>query len=150
MGLRITRITRASGFAANLGSIASIEGATQLGVPISTTQAVSSSIIGSGVGARRKVNWHVLRDMVIAWILTMPAAAMVAFFTYKLTVLPGVLKYLAPGLAIAALLSWAIYLMTRAETAEDIAAELPSEEELRDPGAGSGPPLDGEPVGATR
>ena len=131
MGLKITRITRASGFAANIGSIAAIEGATQGGIPISTTQAVSSSIIGSGVGARRKVNWRVMGEMVIAWVLTMPAAAMVGFFTYKLTVLPGAWGLIAPAVAIIALLLWAGRLMLHSETAEDIAAELPSEEELR-------------------
>ena len=131
MGLRITRITRASGFAANIGAITSIEGATQLGIPISTTQAVSSSIIGSGVGARRKVHLRVLRDMFTAWLLTLPAAATVGFVMFKLTVLPGVLSYIAPGVAITALLLWAGRLMLHAQTADDIAAELPSEEELR-------------------
>ena len=150
MGLRITRITRASGFAANLGSVVAIEGATNLGVPISTTQAVSSSIIGSGVGARRKVNWRVLGEMVIAWVLTMPAAALVAFFTYKLTVIPGALKYLAPAVAIIALLWYAIHLMRQAETADDIAAELPTEEQLREPGEGAGPPLTDDPVVGAR
>ena len=149
MGLRITRITRASGFAANLGSIASIEGATNLGVPISTTQAVSSSIMGSGVSTKRKVHWKVLGEMVIAWVLTMPAAALVGYLTYKLTVLPGAWKYIAPGIAIVALLSWAGYLMTRSETADDIAAELPSEEELRNPNAFADEGLgDIEPIGA--
>ena len=136
MGLKITRITRASGFAANLGSIAAIEGATQGGIPISTTQAVSSSIIGSGVGARRKVNWRVMGEMLIAWVLTMPAAAMVGFFTYKLTVLPGAWGLIAPAIAIVVLLLWAGRLMLHSETADDIAAELPSEEELRSPSYG--------------
>ena len=136
MGLKITRITRASGFAANIGSIASIEGATQAGVPISTTQAVSSSIIGSGVGARRKVNWRVMGEMLVAWFLTMPAAAAVGFATFKLTVLPGAFGLIAPAMAIVALLTWAARLMLHAETAEDVAAELPSEEELRSPNYG--------------
>lgn len=136
MGLKITRITRASGFAANIGSIASIEGATQAGVPISTTQAVSSSIIGSGVGARRKVNWRVMGEMLVAWFLTMPAAAAVGFATFKLTVLPGAFGLIAPAIAIVALLTWATRLMLHAETAEDVAAELPSEEELRSPSYG--------------
>ena len=136
MGLKITRITRASGFAANIGSIAAIEGATQGGIPISTTQAVSSSIIGSGVGARRKVNWRVMGEMVIAWVLTMPSAALVGFFTYRLTVLPGSWGLIAPAIAIVVLLLWAGRLMLHSETAEDIAAELPSEEELRSPSYG--------------
>ncbi len=136
MGLKITRITRASGFAANIGSITSIEGATNLGVPISTTQAVSASIVGSGVGERRKVNWFVMRDMVIAWFLTLPAAGVVGFVVFKLTVLPGAFAIIATGLAIVALLVWAGRLMLHAETAEDIEAELPSEQDLKGPSYG--------------
>ena len=136
MGLKITRITRASGFAANIGAITSIEGATHLGVPISTTQAVSSSIVGSGVGERRKVNWFVMRDMVIAWFLTLPAAGVVGFAVFKLTILPGIWAVLATGLAIVALLVWAGRLMLHATTAEDIEKELPSPDELKGPSYG--------------
>ena len=61
---------------------------------------MSSSIIGSGVGHRRRVNWRVLRSMVIAWCLTMPAAGLVGFVTFRLTVLPGALAVIAPALVI--------------------------------------------------
>ncbi|MEI2716337.1 MAG: inorganic phosphate transporter [Candidatus Nanopelagicales bacterium] len=136
MGLKITRITRASGFAANLGAISSIEGATNLGVPISTTQAVSASIVGSGVGERRRVNWRVMRDMVIAWFLTLPAAAFVGFVVLKVTVLPDPWSGIATGITIVVLLTWAGWLMLHATTADDIEAELPSESELRGPSYG--------------
>ena len=136
MGLKITRITRASGFAANLGAISSIEGATNLGVPISTTQAVSASIVGSGVGERRRVNWRVMRDMVIAWFLTLPAAAFVGFVVFKVTVLPDPWSGIATGITIVVLLTWAGWLMLHATTADDIEAELPSESELRGPSYG--------------
>ena len=131
MGLKITRITRASGFSANLGAITSIDGATHFGIPISTTQAVTSSIVGSGVGFRRKVNWIVMRDMLIAWFVTLPAAALVGFVIFKLTVLPGALAWIATVAAIAVLLGWAGRLMANAMTAEDIAAELPTDEQRR-------------------
>ena len=136
MGLKITRITRASGFAANIGAITSIEGATHLGVPISTTQAVSASIVGSGVGERRKVNWFVMRDMVIAWFLTLPAAGFVGFVVYKITVLPDPWATIATALTIVVLLTWAGRLMLHATTASDIEAELPSEAELKGPSYG--------------
>ncbi len=136
MGLKITRITRASGFAANLGAISSIEGATNLGVPISTTQAVSASIVGSGVGERRRVNWRVMRDMVIAWFLTLPAAAFVGFVVLKVTVLPDPWSGIATGITIVVLLTWAGWLMLHATTADDIEAELPTESELRGPSYG--------------
>ena len=136
MGLRITRITRASGFAANIGSITSIEGATQAGIPISTTQAVSSSIVGSGVGARRKVNWYVMRDMAIAWFLTLPAAAVVGWVVFRFTVLPGVWAGVMTVLLIAVLLIWAGRLMLHATTAGDIEAEL--DEQKQEPQVGTG------------
>ena len=136
MGLKITRIARASAFAANLGAISAIDGASHLGIPISTTQAVSASIVGSGVGARRRVNWRVMRDMVIAWFVTMPAAAAVGFVIFKLTVLPGGLAIVATVAAIAVLLVWAGRLMLHAEKASDVEAKLPSDEELRNPSYG--------------
>jgi len=131
MGLKITRITRASGLSANIGAITAIDGATHLGIPISTTQAVTSSIVGSGVGFRRRVNWMVMRDMLIAWFVTLPAAALVGFLIFKLTVLPGALAWIATVGAIAALLIWAGRLMLNAMTADDIAAQLPTDEERR-------------------
>jgi PiT family inorganic phosphate transporter len=130
LGLKITRVTRASGLGANIGAIAAIEGATTIGIPISTTQAVSSSIVGSGVGVRRLVNWRVLIDMAIAWTLTMPAAAIVGFVIFKLTALPGALSYIATGLAILGLIGYAVYLMRGAVTAEDVMADLPTEAAL--------------------
>jgi len=130
MGLKITKITRATGLAANIGALVSINGATNFGIPISTTQAVSSSIVGSGVGARRRVNWLVMRDMVIAWVFTMPVAAVIGFVVFQLTVLPGVLAYVATAAAIVALVIYAVILMRGAMTAEDVAEELPSEAEL--------------------
>ena len=131
MGLKITKITRASGLSANIGAITAIDGATHLGIPISTTQAVTSSIVGSGVGYRRRVNWIVMRDMLIAWFVTLPAAALVGFVIFKLTVLPGALAWIATVGAIAALLIWAGRLMLNAMTADDIAAQLPTDEERR-------------------
>ena len=130
MGLKITKITRASGLAANIGALVSINGATNFGIPISTTQAVSSSIVGSGVGARRRVNWLVMRDMLIAWVFTIPVAAVIGFVVFQLTVLPGVFAYIATAVAIVALVIYAVVLMRGAMTAQDIAEELPSEAEL--------------------
>ena len=133
MGLRVTRITRASGFAANLGAIASIDGASRLGIPISTTQAVTASIVGSGVGARRRVNWLVLRDMVIAWFVTLPAAGVVSFLVFKLTILPGAFARVATVLAIAVLMTWAGRLMLHSTRVTELEAEIPTEDDLLDP-----------------
>ena len=72
-----------------------------------------------------------MRDMLIAWFVTLPAAALVGFVIFKLTVLPGALAWIATVAAIAVLLGWAGRLMANAMTAEDIAAELPTDEQRR-------------------
>jgi PiT family inorganic phosphate transporter len=130
LGFKITRVTRASGLGANIGAIVAIEGATNVGIPISTTQAVSSSIVGSGVGVRRLVHWRILVDMAIAWTLTMPAAAIIGFVVFKLTALTDPFSFIATGLAIVALIIYAIYLMRNAVSEKDIEAELPTEASL--------------------
>ena len=130
LGLKITRITRATGLAANVGAVASILGATQLAIPVSTTQTVSGSIVGSGIGARRHVSVLVLRDMVVAWVLTAPAAAVIGWGVFHLTSLPSVLAEIATTSAIVLLVAYAIYLMRSAVTEKDVANELPSEAAL--------------------
>ncbi|MGI9116675.1 MAG: inorganic phosphate transporter [Gaiellales bacterium] len=130
LGLKITRVTRATGIAANVGAVATILGATQVGVPVSTTQTVSGSIVGSGIGARRPVAYRVVRDMLVAWLLTAPAAAAIGWLIFHLTTLPRGLSDVATAGAIVLLLAYAVYLMRTAVTEEDLAEELPSMESL--------------------
>lgn len=125
MGLKITHITRASGLAANLGAITSINGATHLGVPISTTHAAATSVIGSGVGSGHVVHLRTIGRMMLAWVVTLPSAAIVGFITYKATVLPGAMAAVVTGLLIVALLAYAIRLMFSATTAADVERALP-------------------------
>lgn len=130
LGLRITRITRASGTGANLGAVTAITIASRFGIPISTTQAVTASIVGSGVGERRAVNWGVMKRMAVAWVVTLPAGAVVAYGVFQLTRLPGTLAAIAVSVAIAALVAYAVHLMRSAIGAEEVAAELPSAADL--------------------
>lgn len=125
MGLKITHITRASGLAANLGAITSINGATHFGIPISTTHAAASSVIGSGVGSGHVIHLRTIGRMVTAWIVTLPSSAIVGFITYKATVLPGITAGIVTGLLILALLSYAIRLMFSATSADDVERALP-------------------------
>ncbi|MEY4311713.1 MAG: putative low-affinity inorganic phosphate transporter [Actinomycetota bacterium] len=129
MGLKITHITRASGLAANLGAITSINGATHLGIPISTTHAAATSVIGSGIGSGHKVHLKTIGRMMGAWVVTLPSAGVVGYITYKATVLPGVLAGAVTGLLIVALLAYAIRLMFTATTAEDVERALPQDVE---------------------
>jgi inorganic phosphate transporter, PiT family len=79
MGSRITRLTPAQGFCAETGGAITLFAATLLGVPVSTTHTITGSVVG--VGAARKVSavrWNVASNIVVAWILTMPASAALA------------------------------------------------------------------------
>ena len=129
MGIRLTRITRASGLAANLGAITSINGATHLGIPISTTHAAASSVIGSGVGSGHKVHFTTIRNMMIAWVFTLPSAAIVGALVYKATALPGLVGGILTAVLIIALLVYAVRLMVKADSADDIAARVDEEKE---------------------
>jgi inorganic phosphate transporter, PiT family len=67
-------------------SAAVILGSSLLGAPVSTTQVVSSSIVGIGVGRRRArhVNWRIVRSISLAWVTTLPAAGILAVVSYPL------------------------------------------------------------------
>ena len=78
MGSRITRLTPVQGFCAETGGALTLFLATALGVPVSTTHTITGAIIG--VGAARRVSavrWNVTTNIVVAWVITMPAAALV-------------------------------------------------------------------------
>ncbi len=83
MGSKITRLTPVQGFCAETGGSIMLFAATELGIPVSTTHTITGGIIG--VGAAKKasaVRWAVARGIVIAWIITIPAAGMIAAFSY--------------------------------------------------------------------
>ncbi len=79
LGTRIYRIRPLHGFSAQTVSAAVILGASLLGGPVSTTQVVGSSIIGVGAAERlSKVRWIVFGNFLLTWVLTIPAAALLA------------------------------------------------------------------------
>jgi len=83
MGLRITKLTPMQGFCAETGGAATLFAATFLGVPVSTTHTITGAIVG--VGAARRVSavrWNVASSIVYAWVITIPAAAIVAAVTW--------------------------------------------------------------------
>jgi inorganic phosphate transporter, PiT family len=86
MGSKITRLTPMQGFCAETGGAITLFGATYLGIPVSTTHTITGSIIG--VGAARKVSavrWNVASNIVVAWVITLPASALIAAFFYLLS-----------------------------------------------------------------
>jgi PiT family inorganic phosphate transporter len=83
MGSKITKLHPEGGFAAETGAAVAILTATQLGIGISTTHTITGAIVG--VGATRRlsaVRWGVARQIVWAWVLTIPAAAAIGAATY--------------------------------------------------------------------
>ncbi len=83
LGGKIFKIRPVDGFSSQLTSAAVIIGASLIGGPVSTTQVVSSSIIGVGTAERaNKVRWGVAQEIVTAWVLTVPASALVAAGVY--------------------------------------------------------------------
>jgi PiT family inorganic phosphate transporter len=86
IGRRIYRIRPLDGLASQSSSTAVILGASFLGAPISTTHVVASSIVGIGTGRRRwqHVRWHIVKEMGIAWVTTMPVTALLAAVSYAI------------------------------------------------------------------
>jgi len=83
MGLRITKLTPMQGFCAETGGAITLFVATFLGVPVSTTHTITGAIVG--VGAARRVSavrWNVASSIVYAWVITIPAAAVIAALAF--------------------------------------------------------------------
>ncbi len=78
LGKGLTEISTPQGFAAEASSATTILVSSHLGFALSTTQVCSGSIIGSGLGKGTAVNWAVAGRMLIAWLVTFPAAGLVA------------------------------------------------------------------------
>ncbi|MGH8134730.1 MAG: inorganic phosphate transporter [Steroidobacteraceae bacterium] len=79
MGQRITKLKPVGGFAAETGGAISLFLASSFGIPVSTTHTITGSIIGVGSTRRvRAVRWGVAGNVVIAWIITIPASALIA------------------------------------------------------------------------
>jgi PiT family inorganic phosphate transporter len=85
MGSKITKLQPVGGFAAETGAAFALLIATQTGVPVSTTHAITGSIVGVGATKRLSaVRWGVAGQIVWAWILTIPAAFAIGAGTYTL------------------------------------------------------------------
>ena len=76
MGSKITRLTPHQGFSAETGGAIMLFSATWLGIPVSTTHTITGCIVGVGAARRASaVRWGVAGNIVIAWVVTLPAAA---------------------------------------------------------------------------
>ena len=90
MGTRIIKMDPAQGFAAQGAGAAVILAASQAGYPLSTTHTISGAVMGSGAARRLSaVRWGVAGNIVVAWVLTLPAAAAGGALVYGLCSIPG-------------------------------------------------------------
>lgn len=80
---KVTPMGHTDGFMANLTTAVLVTGASNLGLPVSTTHVSSGSIIGIGIrDGARNVNWKIVRDMALAWVVTLPAAGGLGLAAY--------------------------------------------------------------------
>lgn len=126
MGMRLTRLNARTGVAANIGATTAIFGATGLGIPISTTHAAASSVIGAGTAARSGTNWKVIGGMVTAWVATIPATTIVGWLVYQGTQLPTGLAVVVVGAAVSGLLGAIGWAMVHAMGAREVEAQVVS------------------------
>jgi PiT family inorganic phosphate transporter len=88
MGSKITRLTPPQGFCAETGGALTLFMATYFGIPVSTTHTITGAIVGVGASRRLSaVRWNVASSIVVAWVVTIPAAALVGALFYWLTLL---------------------------------------------------------------
>jgi PiT family inorganic phosphate transporter len=90
LGQRIAKIDPPQGFAAQTACASILWGTAHFGFPVSTTQTISGSVLGAGaIRGFSAVRWGVAGNIVVAWILTLPASALVGAFMEYVTRLPA-------------------------------------------------------------
>ena len=91
MGTKITKVTPLEGVSAETAGAITLFMTEQMGIPVSTTHTITGSIIGVGATKRLSaVRWGVTRNLLVAWIITIPVSALVAGLCYLLLTLFGV------------------------------------------------------------
>ncbi|HEY6437619.1 MAG TPA: inorganic phosphate transporter, partial [Ignavibacteriaceae bacterium] len=84
LGMRVTKLNPFGGFSAETSAGLTIIGATIFGIPVSTTHTITGSIIGVGaIKGLSAVRWGVAKNILWAWVLTIPVSAISAVITYE-------------------------------------------------------------------
>ncbi|NPV12546.1 MAG: inorganic phosphate transporter [Ignavibacteria bacterium] len=85
LGMRVTKLRPFHGFSAEFSAAITLFGASSFGIPVSTTHTITGSIIGVGsIQNFSAVKWGVAKNIVIAWILTIPLSALFSIITYMI------------------------------------------------------------------
>src|SRR3954464_13207928 len=113
MGSRIIKMDPAQGFAAQGAGAATIMAASHFGYPLSTTHTISGAVMGAGAAKRvSAVRWGIAGNIVVAWVLTLPAAAIIGAAVYGVTQIFGS-GALGPVVVSATILVTVIVLLAR-------------------------------------
>jgi PiT family inorganic phosphate transporter len=127
MGSRIHKMDSAQGFAAQGAGAAVILASTHGGFPLSTTHTISGAVIGSGAAKRLSaVRWGVAGNIVVAWIVTLPASAGIGALTYGITRAFGTGAVGPIVVSVVALAGSAILFTKRAQQSSAVPAAEPS------------------------
>jgi PiT family inorganic phosphate transporter len=90
LGRRVTHLEPYQGFAAETATAALLYTTAHLGFPVSTTHTISGGVLGAGAVRRLSaVRWGIVSNILVAWLITLPAAAVVAALMEVLTRVPG-------------------------------------------------------------
>src|SRR6476619_5868588 len=123
MGTRITKLNQHQGFSASAGGSVMLFAASYLGIPVSTTHTITGCVIGAGAARRASaVRWGVARNVMIAWIITIPASATVAALFYW--IISGYAARALLAVAVIALVGFAEYARREYQLARDSRGRL--------------------------
>lgn len=87
VGMDMVKLEKYQGFSADLSTAICLLGASLAGIPVSTTHTKTTAIMGVGAARRvSSVDWRIVREMVLAWVLTFPGCGLIAFLMTKLFV----------------------------------------------------------------
>ena len=87
VGLKVAKVERYQGTAADISSAICLFGSSMLGIPVSSTHTKNSAVIGVGASKRlSKVNWKVARNMVLTWLFTFPCCGLLGFVVTKILI----------------------------------------------------------------
>lgn len=122
MGSRITPLRPVSGFSAETAAAGALFASTAIGAPVSTTHTVAGAITGAGTAnSGASVSWRIFGRIAAAWLVTMPASALIAAFVYWISTLDA--RLLSQGIMatyLAVLAAFVIVSLRRAPRAKDV------------------------------
>jgi PiT family inorganic phosphate transporter len=123
LGTRITELHPADGFAAETAAATALFTSTGLGAPVSTTHTVAGAITGVGV-VHRSVRWNIFGSMIMAWAVTIPAAAIMAATVYRIVRLPRPVSVVLIVVVLVVLASSVMMAARRTVGAADLEREI--------------------------